>query len=87
MDPLTVTQIKFFTFWDAKCAMILPMLERLKQSSVFDLITINVNTDVSERKTDCDTEAFSFTLCSRLPEMYWWLGGHFIWEVWNTQTT
>ena len=41
---LHVTQKKFFTFWEAKFEMILPMLERLKQSSAFSLITVKVST-------------------------------------------
>ena len=46
---LTVTQKRFFTFWDAKFVMILPMLEKLKQSFVFSLIT-KVNTDLFEKE-------------------------------------
>ena len=42
--PLTITQKRFFTFWDAKFMTILPMLEKLKQSFVFGLIIITVNT-------------------------------------------
>ena len=36
MNRLTVTQKKFFTFWDAKFVMALPMLERLKEVSIFE---------------------------------------------------
>ena len=50
VDPLTVTQKKFFTFWDAKFVMILPMLEKLKQSFLFGLIIIKVNTDLFEKQ-------------------------------------
>ena len=45
-DPLTVTQKRFFTFWDVKFVMILPILENVKQSFVFGLIIIKVNTDL-----------------------------------------
>ena len=50
VGPLTVTQKKFFTFRDAKLVMILPMLEKLKQSFVFGLIIIKVNTDLFEKE-------------------------------------
>ena len=50
VDPLTVTQKKFFIFWDAKFVMILSMLERIKESSAFGLIIINVNTDLFEKE-------------------------------------
>ena len=40
LDTLTVTLKKFFSFWDAKLVMILPMLESLEQSSAFSLIII-----------------------------------------------
>lgn len=36
---IIVNRKNFFTFWDAKNVMILPMLGRLKQSSVFGLPT------------------------------------------------
>ena len=36
---IIVNRKNFFTFWDAKNMMILPMLGRLKQSSVFGLPT------------------------------------------------
>ena len=45
VGPLTVTLKRFFTFLDAKFVMILPMLEKLKQSFVFGSIIIKVNTD------------------------------------------
>ena len=50
VGPLTVTQKRFFTFWDVKFVMILPMLEKLKQSFVFGLIIIKVNTDLFEKE-------------------------------------
>ena len=50
VDPLTVTQKKFFIFWDAKFVMILSMLEKIKESSAFGLIIINVNTDLFEKE-------------------------------------
>ena len=50
VDPLTVTQKKYFTFRDAKFVMTLHMLERLKQSSVFDLVIIKINTYLFEKK-------------------------------------
>ena len=50
VGPLTVTQKRFFTFLDAKFVMILPMLEKLKQSFAFGLIIIKVNTDLFEKE-------------------------------------
>ena len=50
--------------------MILPMLEKLKQTFVFRLIIIKVNTNFSKRKRECTTETFSFTLYSRLRKRY-----------------
>ena len=50
MDLLTLTQKKFFIFLDAKLVMILPMFERLKQSSAFSLIIKTVNTDHFEKE-------------------------------------
>ena len=58
VDPLTVTQKKSFTFWDAKFVMTLHMLERLKQSSVFDLIIIKVNTDLFEKENNVPQKRF-----------------------------
>ena len=43
---LTVTLKRFFTFLNAKFVMILPILERAKQSFVFNSIIIKVNTDL-----------------------------------------
>ena len=43
---LTVTQKKFFTFWNAKFGMILPVLERLKQSFTLSFIITKINTDL-----------------------------------------
>ena len=47
---LTVTQKKFFTFWDATFLMILAMLERLERSFVFDLTNMKVNTNLFEKE-------------------------------------
>ena len=43
VNPLTVTKKKFFTLWDVKFLVTLPMLERLKQSFVSGLIIVKVN--------------------------------------------
>ena len=40
----------FFTFGDVKFVMILPMLEKIKQSFVFGLIILKVNTDLFEKE-------------------------------------
>ena len=50
VGPVTVTQKRFFTFLDAKFVMILPMLEKLKQSFVFGLIIITINTDLFKKE-------------------------------------
>ena len=50
VGPLTVIQKRFFTFLDAKFVMILLILEKLKQSFVFGLIIIKVNTDLFEKE-------------------------------------
>ena len=50
MDSLTLTQKKFFAFWDTKIVMILPILERLKQRSAFGLAIIKLNTDLFEKE-------------------------------------
>ena len=50
VDRYTLTQKKLFTFWDAKFAMLLFMLERLKQSFALDLVIIKVKTDFSEKE-------------------------------------
>ena len=50
MGPLTVTPKKFFTFCYAKSVMILPMLEKLKQSSAFGLIITIVNIDLFKKE-------------------------------------
>ena len=49
VDPLSVFQREFFTFWGVKFLMTLPMLERLKQSSVSGLVTMEVNTDLLKK--------------------------------------
>ena len=51
MGPLTVTQKRFSTFYDAKFETILPMLEKLKQSFAFGLLIIKVNTDLFEKES------------------------------------
>lgn len=43
VNPLTVTKKKFFTLWDVKFLVTLPILERLKQSFVSGLIIVKVN--------------------------------------------
>ena len=50
VGPLTVIQKRLFTFLDAKFVMILLILEKLKQSFVFGLIIIKVNTDLFEKE-------------------------------------
>ena len=50
VGPLTVTPKKFFTFCYAKSVMILPMLEKLKQSSAFGLIITIVNIDLFKKE-------------------------------------
>ena len=61
------TQKKFLTFWGVKFMMMLPMLERLKQSLASGLITIKVNLDLQKKK-DCrkgigDWEVSLFESC------------------------
>ena len=58
LSPLTVTQKRFFTFGDGKFVMILPMLEKLKQSFVLGLIIIKVNTDLFEKKNNVPQKCF-----------------------------
>lgn len=43
VNPLIVTKKKFFTLWDVKFLVTLPILERLKQSFVSGLIIVKVN--------------------------------------------
>ena len=50
MGPFIVTSERFFNFWDAKFVMTLTMLVKLKQSFVFDLIIIKINTDLFEKE-------------------------------------
>ena len=50
VDPLTVTQKKFFTFCDAKFVMIHPMLRKLKQTSAFSLTIIKGNANLFEKE-------------------------------------
>ena len=50
MVLLTVILKRFFTFSNAKYVMILPMLGKLKQSFVFGLIFIKVNTNLLEKE-------------------------------------
>ena len=66
VDPLTVAQKRCSTFLNVKFVMILPMLEKLKQSLVFGLIIIKVNTHLFEKENRTYYKSVSFTLYSRL---------------------
>ena len=72
VGPLTVTQKKFFNFWDTKFV-------------VWLCVGKAKTTICLKRKTECSTEVFPFALCSRLPLSYSWLESQFIWELWNAQ--
>ena len=43
-------QKKFLTLWGVKVLMRLPMLKRLKKSSISSLITMRVNTDLLHKE-------------------------------------
>ena len=84
--PLTVTQKRFFTFWNVKFVMILPMLEKLKQSFFFGLIVIKVNTDLFKKENRTYHRSVSMHTIFKIAIEIWWLGSNFISEDWNAQT-
>ena len=71
VGPLTITE-RLFTLWDAKFVIILPMLEKLKQSFVFGLMIIKANTDLLEKgKQNVPQKcSHSHTIYSRLSQRY-----------------
>ena len=56
--PLTVTEKTFFNFWEENFVMILPMLEKLKETFVFGLIIIKVNTDLIRKENNVPQKGF-----------------------------
>lgn len=55
-------QKKFLTLWGVKVLMRLPMLKRLKKSSISSLITMRVNTDLYIRKIKYSAKGLLFRL-------------------------
>ena len=55
---LTVTQKRFFASWDAKFVIILPMLEKLKESFISGLIIIKANTDLFKKGNSVPKKLF-----------------------------
>ena len=81
MAHLTVTQERFFTSWDAKFVIILPMLEKLKESFVSGLIIIKVNTDLFKKENGVPQKLFdSHYISLNLPH-HWAIGEAF--AKWN----